>query len=55
MMPNSTGETKRVTYNALFNQLNAILLPSVKANKAKELLFHVGHRIIKYYAQIKRV
>lgn len=46
-MPNSTGETKGVTYNALFNQWNAVLLPSEKANKAKKILFHIGHRIIK--------
>lgn len=38
-MPNSTGETKGVTYNALFNQWNAVLLPSVKANKAKKYYF----------------
>lgn len=37
MKPNSTEETKRLIYNALFNQWNAILLPSVRANKAKEI------------------
>lgn len=37
MKPNSTEETKRVTYNTLFNQWNATLLPSVRANKAKEI------------------
>lgn len=54
-MPNSTGGTKRVTYNALFNQWNAFLLPSMKENKAKGVLFHIVHRIIENYAQLKRV
>lgn len=46
-MTNSTGERKRVTYNALFNQWNAIFLPSVKANKGKEILFDISNRVIK--------